>query len=179
MVSSYHKFYCFLKSMSSLMRNGGLSVSCLAEGMRVHSSQVPALISRWDRAVEGGGPQSDAHPSPRFPHCTFSFHNASITETSNSIQDMPRWTKPKDLPLLRIHLSPLHLSVYLGLVRLLGRAFRGWNSPQAQKVSETGSHIGIRRGVWGQCWPKTRGGRNLFPMSRWDYITLPWKPLLF
>ena len=34
-----------------------------------------------------------------------------------------------------------------------GAVFRDWNSPQAQKVSETNSHIRIRRDIWGQCWP--------------------------
>ena len=35
----------------------GSVVSCWAEGMRGLSSQVPAVISRWDRAMEGGGLQ--------------------------------------------------------------------------------------------------------------------------
>ena len=75
----------------------------------------PAGTGPWREAVT---PAWILTATP-FPHCTFSFHDRSITETSNSIQYVSRWTKPKDLPLFRIWLSPLYLPLYLELVGLI------------------------------------------------------------
>ena len=58
------------------------------EGIRVHSSQVPALTSRWDRAMEGGLPQCGILTLTLIPSIHLSVHNTSFTDTSNSIQDL-------------------------------------------------------------------------------------------
>ena len=113
--------------------------------------------------MEGGRPQCGCSPSPRFPHCTFSFHNTTIMETSNSIQDLSRWTRLKDPPLLRIQLSPLSLSFStLNLCSYRGGLGRGRNSPQAPESVRNKFTCQNKRGVWGQCWPWVQGMRNLF-----------------
>ena len=126
-------------------------------------------IGRWS--------QCGYSPSPQFPHCTPVSTIPSITETSNSIQDMPRWTKPKNHSFSG---SSSVLSCSLSSLNLCGCGWglgcRGWNSPQVQKVSERIFHVRIRTGAWGQCWPRVRSGRNLVLVSRWDRWRCPGSP---
>ena len=58
------------------------------EGIRVHSFQVPALTSRWNRAMEGDLPQCGILTLTPVPSVHLSFRNISVTETSNGIQDL-------------------------------------------------------------------------------------------
>ena len=90
---------------------------------------------------------------------------------------MPRWTKPKNHSFSG---SSSVLSCSLSSLNLCGCGWglgcRGWNSPQVQKVSERTSHVRIRTGAWGQCWPRVRSGRNLVLVSRWDRWRCPGSP---
>ena len=76
-----------------LMRSGGLRLHPAGRKAMDNGPlfpKVPALAFRWDGAMEGGTPQGGYSPSPQFLHGTFSFHDLSITDTSNSIQNTSR-----------------------------------------------------------------------------------------